>query len=71
MGGIPFEESQSWPCAYWASIAPATSQTPQYGYQVVHVYPHDHNAFTQGLEFRAVIFSTRAPDWKASPHCAK
>lgn len=36
-----------------ASIAPATSQTPQYGYQVVHVYPHDRNAFTQGLEFRA------------------
>src|ERR1700690_344146 len=31
----------------------AVSQTPQYGYQVVHVYPHDRNAFTQGLEFRA------------------
>src|ERR1035438_2279865 len=36
-----------------ACIAPATSQTPQYGYQVVHVYPHDRNAFRSGLEFRA------------------
>ncbi|MBV9767954.1 MAG: glutaminyl-peptide cyclotransferase [Bryobacterales bacterium] len=31
----------------------AAPQTPEYGYRVVHVYPHDHNAFTQGLEFRA------------------
>jgi len=36
-----------------AAIAPATPQTPLYGYQVVHVYPHDRTAFTQGLEFRA------------------
>ncbi len=27
-------------------------KTPLYGYQVVHVYPHDHSAFTQGLEYR-------------------
>lgn len=26
--------------------------TPIYGYRVVHVYPHDPNAFTQGLEYR-------------------
>src|SRR5215469_16864870 len=31
----------------------STAQTPQYGYRVVHVYPHDRNAFTQGLEYRA------------------
>jgi len=31
----------------------AAAQTPQYGYQVVHVFAHDRNAFTQGLEFRA------------------
>jgi len=31
----------------------ACGQTPQYTYQVVHVYPHDPNAFTQGLEYRA------------------
>ncbi len=36
-----------------AGILPAPAQTPQYGYQVVHVYPHDRGAFTQGLEFRA------------------
>ncbi len=29
------------------------AQTPEYGYQVVHAYPHDPNAFTEGLEFRA------------------
>jgi glutaminyl-peptide cyclotransferase len=25
---------------------------PQYGYRVVNTYPHDRNAFTQGLEYR-------------------
>src|SRR5207248_3547617 len=25
---------------------------PQYGYRVVKTYPHDNNAFTQGLEYR-------------------
>jgi glutaminyl-peptide cyclotransferase len=40
-------------CYLLAAIARATAQTPQYGYQVVHVYPHDRTAFTQGLEFRA------------------
>ena len=40
-------------CCVLAAIAPATPQTPQYGYHVVHVYPHDRTAFTQGLEFRA------------------
>jgi glutamine cyclotransferase len=32
---------------------PRPRQTPEYGYQVVHAYPHDPNAFTQGLEYRA------------------
>jgi glutamine cyclotransferase len=36
-----------------ACVLAATAQTPQYGYQVVHVYPHDRSAFTQGLEYRA------------------
>src|SRR5215472_13091359 len=31
----------------------ADAQTPQFGYQVVHVYHHDRTAFTQGLEYRA------------------
>src|SRR5476649_2754089 len=26
-------------------------QMPVAGYQVVHVYPHDHDAFTQGLQY--------------------
>lgn len=38
----------------FATLA-CTAQAPQYGYQVVHVYPHDHDAFTQGLEFRAGV----------------
>src|SRR5438477_7010872 len=31
---------------------PARTAVPIYGYRVVHTYPHDRNAFTQGLEFR-------------------
>jgi glutaminyl-peptide cyclotransferase len=37
-----------------ASLAvqpPATSNLPVYGYQVVRSFPHDPNAFTQGLEY--------------------
>lgn len=33
-----------------AGCAPAA--TPEYGYRVVKVYPHDRAAFTQGLEYR-------------------
>lgn len=36
-----------------AVVLSAIAQTPEYGYQVIHAYPHDPNAFTQGLEFRA------------------
>ena len=25
------------------------THTPQYGYEVVHAYPHDRGAFTEGL----------------------
>ena len=28
-----------------------TKSVPQYTYQVVHVYPHDRTAFTEGLEY--------------------
>jgi glutamine cyclotransferase len=31
--------------------AAPTKPTPVYGYRVVHAYPHDRNAFTQGLEY--------------------
>ena len=29
--------------------APPTGPTPKYGYQIVNIFPHDSNAFTQGL----------------------
>jgi len=40
-------------CCFTAAILSLHAQTPEYGYQVVHAYPHDPNAFTQGLEYRA------------------
>jgi glutamine cyclotransferase len=37
----------------WAILKAAPQQqTPVYSYRVIHAYPHDRNAFTQGLEFR-------------------
>jgi len=42
-------------CAALVCASIVAAQTPEYGYQVVHIYPHDRNAFTQGLEFRAVV----------------
>ncbi len=35
--------------AMLASAAPSAAATPAYGYKVVHVYPHDRTAFTEGL----------------------
>jgi len=32
--------------------AAPTQPAPVYGYRIVHVYPHDRTAFTQGLEYR-------------------
>jgi glutaminyl-peptide cyclotransferase len=40
-------------CGLAAAVLTAVAQTPQYGYQVIHVYSHDPSAFTQGLEYRA------------------
>src|SRR5438093_11429319 len=31
--------------------SPAGGSLPLFGYQIVHVYPHDADAFTQGLQF--------------------
>ncbi|MGH7915562.1 MAG: glutaminyl-peptide cyclotransferase [Candidatus Binataceae bacterium] len=39
-----------WPAS--ASGARAADRTPEYRVRVVHVYPHDRGAFTQGLEYR-------------------
>jgi len=40
-------------CCVLAAALFSRAQTPEYGYQVIHAYPHDPDAFTQGLEFRA------------------
>lgn len=40
-------------CGLVAAVLTSLAQTPEYGYQVIHAYPHDPNAFTQGLEYRA------------------
>ena len=49
--------------AAWAGVGAgmavprATEDSPaEYGYRVVHVYPHDANAFTQGLIYRDGAF---------------
>ena len=34
------------------SIPPAASRAPVYHYTIVHTYPHDSEAFTEGLEYR-------------------
>src|ERR1700687_3730515 len=36
-----------------AFLGMADAAPPEYTYRIVHVYPHDRDAFTQGLEFRA------------------
>ena len=33
------------------TVPPAGSTAPRYHYQIQHVYPHDRNAFTQGLQY--------------------
>ena len=38
---------------FLAAVLTAAAQTPLYTYQVIHTYPHDPNAFTEGLEYRA------------------
>ena len=41
--------------ASFALLIPANQDSPSvsiYSYRVVHVYPHDTNAFTQGLEYQ-------------------
>ena len=33
------------------AVPPAASRAPVYTYRIVHTYPHDADAFTQGLEY--------------------
>ena len=44
-------------CSFFAGSMPAwkvpsASSVPLYSYQVIHVYAHDRNAFTQGFEYK-------------------
>ena len=44
-------------CAVFCCLAALAAAAPfkanhHYGYRIVHVYPHDHSSFTQGLEYR-------------------
>ena len=39
-------------CAFAFAQAQRGQSAPVYGYEVVNVYPHDRNAFTQGLLYR-------------------
>ena len=34
------------------SIPPPASHAPVYNYRIIHTYPHDPDAFTEGLEYR-------------------
>lgn len=38
-------------CQTNPTAAPPSDKIPVYGYEIVHVFPHDKNAFTQGLVF--------------------
>ena len=33
----------------WAAASTGQAATPVYGYRIVHTYPHDQTAFTEGL----------------------
>src|ERR1017187_3093942 len=40
------------PATLWLVFASvALAATPEYGYKIVHVYPHDRTSFTEGLEY--------------------
>src|ERR1700748_3694023 len=38
--------------AWLLGRAPALAAVPEYGYRVVHRYPHDRGAFTEGLFYQ-------------------
>jgi glutaminyl-peptide cyclotransferase len=37
--------------AFATAPQPTSGNLPLFGYQIVRVYPHDHDAFTQGLQY--------------------
>jgi len=49
------------------AAAVAQAATPEYGYQVVHVYPHDRKAFTEGLEYRGgFLYESTGLEYKST-----
>ena len=53
--------------AAFASLLSAQGKTPVYGYTVVNSYPHDPQAFTQGLIFRdGVLFESTGVNGQSS-----
>jgi glutaminyl-peptide cyclotransferase len=38
--------------AFLLSLSLAHAAAPEYGYKIIHVFPHDRTAFTEGLEYR-------------------
>ncbi len=57
--GLPFTAvlvASTWLSQGAAARRAGQPPPAQYGYRVVHVYPHDANAFTQGLIYRAGAF---------------
>jgi glutaminyl-peptide cyclotransferase len=49
---LPLASAFAVAAVFAAGSAASSARTPVYGYKIVHVYPHDRNAFTQGLEYR-------------------
>ncbi len=48
-------------------MAVAQAAAPEYGYQVVHVYPHDRSAFTEGLEYRGgFLYESTGLEYKST-----
>ena len=54
-------------CALGPLGAQGRAGTPVYGYEVVNVYPHDREAFTQGLLYRdGVLYESTGLNGKSS-----
>ena len=55
------------------ACGPATQAggIPEYTYEIVHTYPHDPMAFTQGLLYLRTAYSTKAPAWRSSRPSAR
>lgn len=49
---------------FWDSAA--EEKTPRYHYRVINTYPHDHNAFTQGLIYHEDVLYESTGKWGQS-----